>query len=122
MVLDAMKNYATLDELMENMNGKVVKVYSGKDDRCRCGCGGKYYYAGSKQFNAMLNRAKREYIKTREVCMLIETDLHGLSVQEKRTYRNFVYHPDVYVNIPRSDSNNKCYCVYFSTEDDEDKN
>lgn len=54
MELNAMKNYATLDELMENMNGKAVKVYSGKDDCCRCGCGGKYYYAGSKLFNAML--------------------------------------------------------------------
>lgn len=66
----------------------------------------------------MLNRAKREYIKTHEVCMLIGNDLRGLSDQEKRTYRNFVYHPDVYVNIPRSDSNNKCYCVYFSNEDE----
>lgn len=34
----------------------ITKVYRGKDNYCRCGCGGNYYYKGEKGFTRAVNQ------------------------------------------------------------------
>lgn len=37
--------------------GKITKVYDGKDNACRCGCEGKYYYESDNAFPYILSAA-----------------------------------------------------------------
>jgi len=67
---------------------QVKQIYYGKDHYCRCGCGGKYAYPGSKGFtryaNAIINLGGIEF------------------VQEDEQYIN--------ISLP----NNRAYTIYFS--------
>ena len=65
----SVKKFASLDELFEHTGKGIAKIYSGKDHYCRCGCGGKYYYAGSKLFNGIIKRAKKAFDETLEYNM-----------------------------------------------------
>lgn len=47
---------------------KATRVYTGKDNHCRCGCGGRYFEKGSVGFTRAMNNYKKrvhnnDYIK-----------------------------------------------------------
>lgn len=115
------KDFETLDALFKHTGKGLAKIYAGLDRNCRCGCGGKYYYAGSKQFNSMINRAKKAFIETKNYIenYCEEVGKSGLSCFDRELIQSFVYNPEIYVNIPRLTGNNKCYCIYFLDDDDE---
>lgn len=116
----SVKKFASLDELFEHTGKSIAKIYSGKDHCCRCGCGGKYYYAGSKLFNGMIKRAKKAFEETLEyVNTYCNGDFEKLCREDKDILQGFVYRPGVYVNIPKLSGNNKCYCIYFKNEDED---
>lgn len=90
---------ALTEEYMKTTFGKtfgnISKIYHGKDHWCRCGCGGKYFYPGSRGFARALNTLKR-----------------GI-----RTFKDKVVYFNgeiaTYLNVPEADRENKCYCLYF---------
>ena len=45
---------------MDNNTRQIYKIYSGRDNVCRCGCAGKYYNLGDKMFNSILKRATKK--------------------------------------------------------------
>lgn len=67
--------------------GTITKIYSGKDNCCRCGCQGKYYSRGDKMFAGILRKAKKLAFS-----------------QGYEDYGNFI-------NIPYG--NNRAYTIYF---------
>lgn len=53
----------TFNEIL-NAAGKstdnIIKIYRGKDNYCRCGCGGKYFYPGDRGFTRALNQLSNQ--------------------------------------------------------------
>ena len=99
--------YKAYPSLKTILNGKTVtKIYSGKDDCCRCGCGGTYIYPYNKRFNYVLKKASEA--------------LCDLETADATHHSRFMLDDTAYVNIPRYDESkdshkdrNLCYCVYF---------
>jgi hypothetical protein len=44
---------------LRNLN--IIQIYKGKDDHCRCGCGGKYYYPEDRSFKRILKNAEKAF-------------------------------------------------------------
>lgn len=65
---------------------KVTKIYYGKDNHCRCGCGGTYHEPGSKGFTRCKNAIEK---------ITVEPD-------KDSNYINW------------SLENNKAYTIYFN--------
>ena len=68
---------------------KVQKIYGGKDNWCRCGCGGSYHQKEEKGFNR----------KKSMISNLTEDKV--LSIESNSKYMNI------------SLENNKAYTLYF---------
>ncbi len=93
-----------LEDFLQNV--EIVKIYKGKDDYCRCGCGGSYRYT-------KLDRIKKNAIQA----------FHELSIYGDRNHQNrfmlsnATASSEGYVNIPvyneRNLKYNQCYCIYF---------
>lgn len=47
----------TLNLLLQNK--EITKAYTGRENGCRCGCGGNYFDPGQKGFTRALNKAKK---------------------------------------------------------------
>lgn len=88
---------------------EIVKIYKGKDDYCRCGCGGTYRYT------------KLERIKKNAISAFRELRSYG---DEKHKFRFMVSNAsknyEGYINIPiyneRNLKYNQCYCIYFKNK------
>lgn len=97
-------------------NFTITKIYKGKDNYCRCGCGGKYYYPEDRSFKRILKNAEKAF---NENLRLREEDLIPIFSTPDR-YQ--ICHPvgtcDGYVNIPILDEArpnlNQCYCIYYN--------
>jgi hypothetical protein len=81
---------------------EIEKIYHGKDHWCRCGCGGNYFYRGVETEKRGFNRA--------------------LSSLKKETFESFdiEYHDyggGAWLNIPKANQDNKCYCIYFKQKE-----
>lgn len=68
------------------------KIYSGKDNCCRCGCKGKYYEPKDKMFKSMLDRSVNKFLSEDST-----VDVYGN-----------------YINI--SYGNDRAYTIYFEKE------
>jgi hypothetical protein len=98
------KSFPSLSEILKDK--EVIKIYSGKDDYCRCGCGGKYHYPSARMFKAMLRRADEALYELRWA-------------DEAHQYR--FMQSTGYINIPiyneARPKQNRCYCVYFKNKE-----
>lgn len=92
----------TLNELIANTNAnvKISQIYHGKDNWCRCGCGGNYYTEGDKGFTRALN-------KLNSGKLLCYDKLIEVSVSNGSGWINIPY-----LNPKTRADQNKCYCVY----------
>ena len=94
----------------------ITKIYKGKDNYCRCGCGGINYYPEDRSFKRILKNAEKAF---NENLRLSEEDLIRIF---STTDRFEVVPPcgiyDGYVNIPIFDEArpnlNKCYCIFYN--------
>lgn len=92
----------------------ITKIYKGKDNHCRCGCGGKYYYPEDPSFKRILKNAEKAF---NENLGLREEDLLPIFGTPER-YQT-MHHPngEGWVNIPVLDEArpqlNQCYCIYY---------
>ena len=85
------------------LKGKsIVKVYAGKDNYCRCGCGGDYFYNGDNGFNECLKLAFQRCNSMRPSSKLVQKNFYMNEPEGKI---------EGYINIPLV--NNQCYCIYF---------
>jgi hypothetical protein len=95
-------------------NFTITKIYKGKDNHCRCGCGGKYYYPGDPSFKRILKNAEKVFNKNLK---LEEEDLIPIFGTQDR-YQT-IHHPDGsgWVNIPVLNESypelDQCYCIYY---------
>lgn len=109
-----LKDFEHIDDAIKFMrdNGyEFIKAYKGKDNHCRCGCGGKYYYPEHKSFERILKNANKALHN------LIE---YGDEFIINRDYffSDATKEVEGYINIPIfNDFNprnfNQCYCLYF---------
>lgn len=77
---------------------KISQIYFGKDNHCRCGCGGTYV-------------ATSYMIEPRSA--VDDTEAEALLRKAKKydKIHNCAEYGETYINIPLK--NNKCYCIYF---------
>lgn len=95
--------YFNLLNFLKSKN--VIKIYKGKDDCCRCGCGGKYYY---KKFENLLNDADLEFQTLNE---------YGDYKTKSRFFMEEAQgNKEGFINIPIYNKNNKCYCIYYKNK------
>ena len=96
---------------LENLfiTNKIKQIYHGKDNCCRCGCGGKYYTPSDKFFKIMFKRAKETYVKFHEY----QDKYHNLDYSKRFDVYPSNDNNEGYINIPVVNADNKCYCVYF---------
>jgi hypothetical protein len=88
---------------------EIVKIYKGKDDYCRCGCGASYRYT-------KLGRITKNVIRA-----FHELRAYG---DEKHKFRYMFSSAsnscEGYINIPiyneRNPKYNQCYCIYFKNK------
>lgn len=100
-------------EFIEIANKKITKIYKGKDNHCRCGCGGTYYYPEDRGFKRVLKNVEKTFNYYHEVKDIFP---------KKLTLERYLESPavpacDGYVNIPVIDEArpelDQCYCIYF---------
>jgi hypothetical protein len=95
-------------------NFTITKIYKGKDNCCRCGCGGKYYYPDNRSFKRILKNAEKVF---NENLKLSEENLISIFGETERFQT--MHHPNGsgWVNIPVLDEMrpklNQCYCIYY---------
>ena len=85
------------------LKGKsIVKVYYGKDNWCRCGCGGHYFEQGDVDFDTALHLAFQRFNSMRCSSNLVLNSFQLYEPEGKH---------EGYINIPCY--NNQCYCIYY---------
>lgn len=92
----------------------IEKIYKGKDDYCRCGCGGKYIYDEDK-FN--------KYIENAEKALTTLYEDGDVKTKNKFFHSNYGTEKNMirsYINIPifneKNPKYNQCYCIYYLTK------
>ena len=88
----------------------VKQIYHGRDNWCRCGCGGNYFSVGSVGFKRALNRIQKEDFKPLEA----GTEVYGVGKSEGVRFEAHSTPLDGWLNIPYDANRDKCYCLYFS--------
>ena len=83
----------------------VVKIYKGKDNYCRCGCGGYYHYKNTKK---MLNDV--------DISFKDLYDNGDYKTKSRFFMQNAEGNKEGFINIPIYNKNNKCYCVYYKNK------
>lgn len=75
---------------------EITHIYHGKDNHCRCGCGGNYFYPGDRGFKRAVNAMSK-------------SDFYCFNV-DFGTSKGYNF-----INIPTVDdgAEGKCYCIYF---------
>ena len=91
-------------------NFNILKIYKGKDNHCRCGCGGKYYYPENRSFDRILKNAEKAF---NENLKLMEEN-HNLPTCNRNEIEYPVETGEGYLNIPIWNKENQCYCIYFN--------
>ena len=104
---DVTINSFNLKEFLKSV--EIVKIYKGKDDYCRCGCGGSYRYTKLKRIT---NNAINAFSELRS---------YGDEKHKFRfMFRSASGNNEGYVNIPvyieRNLKYNQCYCIYFKNK------
>lgn len=89
----------TLEDILKDDPQKrkvenITEIYRGRDNYCRCGCGGVYHNKGSKGFTQALNRLSK-------------------GIDAYMFCNRKVEYGKTYINIPYDAENDKCYCIYF---------
>lgn len=79
---------AKMAEVFDKIN-HATKVYSGRDHVCRCGCAGKYYYAGDKLFKTIVNRAIKKIAEGNE--LEVQSDYVNVSYGDDRAYTIYFF-------------------------------
>ena len=85
----------------------IVNIYKGKDNYCRCGCGGRYHSPNANTKNMLKN--VNNYFK----------DLYekgDYEAQSRFFMKKAEGNGDGFINIPIYDKNNKCYCIYYKNK------
>lgn len=72
------------------LENRIEKVYSGRDNCCRCGCRGKYYTPENKMFKSIMKRALEKLSNPMDV-----------EIKEYGNYFNISY------------GNDRAYTIYF---------
>jgi hypothetical protein len=73
----------------------IKRIYHGKDEYCRCGCGGRYFSNNSRGFALARNKMINGVAATKVV---FDTQ-----------YRSWL-------NVSLANQDNKCYCIYFTKD------
>ena len=84
----------TLAEILKTAGhevGDITRIYRGRDNYCRCGCGGVYHEPGSRGMKMAVNRMSKNTFNPDGAIEIGKT----------------------YVNIPYDSNKDLCYCVYF---------
>lgn len=100
--------------LVKSMRDNISKVYIGKVNTCRCGCGGEYYYADGRVWNGkdqlvdeVLSQKKIKTIFNR-VIKCINADISGDYDLANKVSN--VYISDTGIHV---DAGSRSYGVYF---------
>ena len=88
----------------------VKQIYHGRDNWCRCGCGGNYFSVGSVGFKRALNRIQKEDFKPLEA----GTEVYGVGKSEGVRFETQSTPLEGWLNIPYDANRDKCSCLYFS--------
>jgi len=94
----------TLNDILTKADKSVndiTKIYHGKDNWCRCGCGGNYF----EHNNPVDSRGFKRAINT-----MSKPDFYCFDVDFESIKKGYNF-----INIPTSDSTpaGTCYCLYF---------
>lgn len=84
----------------------ITRIYSGKENACRCGCAGRYFDRGTVGFTRAINKMKRDDFKPLKKGDVMWAN-YGRCISEGVVYG------ENYVDIPYNGDNDKCYCLYF---------
>lgn len=84
----------------------ITRIYSGRENCCRCGCGGRYFDRGTVGFTRAINKMKRDDFKP----LPKGADMYASYGLQKSRGIEF---GENYVDIPYDSDNDKCYCLYF---------
>jgi len=85
---------------------QITRIYSGRENCCRCGCGGKYFDRGTVGFTRAINKMKRDDFKP----LPKGADMWA---NYGRCVCRGVEFGENYCDIPYNADNDKCYCLYF---------
>lgn len=91
-------NKFELLEIVERMLNGATQIYMGLDVHCRCGCGGKYHTPNTRLFKWVKRKILGE-IKSGNISEAEHTITHDGGTE--------------WMNLPRKQFDNKCYCVYI---------
>ena len=96
-------NGKTIEEFFKNKN--IVKIYVGKDNCCRCGCRGDYFYKDNNAAacNSYVKEAFKRFNSMRSSSKLVKSNYMFKDVDGDRV--------EGFINIPLV--NDRCYCIYF---------
>lgn len=86
-----------LEELLEKYNktiDDIKDIYHGKNNWCRCGCGGNYFSHGDKGFTRAINR-----LKDNDYCKVESTE-----------------YDNNWINIVDEARDNMAYTIYWKKE------
>lgn len=99
-------------EKLLNAHGRsvadITKIYHGRENCCRCGCGGNYFERGDRGFTRVLNAIAKPDFKP-----LNKGDIMHTNYGEVKCAGIMVGDNAYYVDIPYNPDNDKCYCLYF---------
>ena len=82
-------NGKKIEDFLADKN--IIKIYAGKDNWCRCGCGGNYYYHSEYGFATALKEAFQRCNSMRESSKLVQENF-GMREPEGKS--------EGYINIP----------------------
>lgn len=94
-------------QLVNQKEEAIFQIYSGLDDHCRCGCGGKYY---EDKISRGWKIVKTKINNLTEEDLLPESDTVKDIISINYNYCN----KESYINI--SLLNNKAYTIYYNED------
>lgn len=87
----------------------ITKIYSGLCNCCRCGCGGRYFEAGSVGFKRALNKIQKPDFEPLAEGTEVIAPAHDHDIVKSEG----IVYDHTYLDIPYNKDNDKCFCLYF---------
>ena len=87
----------------------IKRIYHGLCNCCRCGCGGRYFDAGTVGFKRALNKIQKPDFKPLAEGTEVIAPAHGHSIVKSEG----IVYDRTYLDIPYNKDNDKCFCLYF---------
>ena len=101
---------ATCIDFFENIFKILLRCnISGLCNCCRCGCGGRYFDAGTVGFKRALNKIQKPDFEPLAEGTEVIAPAHGHSIVKSEG----IVYDRTYLDIPYNKDNDKCFCLYF---------